>query len=73
MEVPPYDTHTAETDSIGWEVSGTFRLTRSPVCDSGSYHYELTGPDGQVIDSGMGNSLSDALLALAVGTEGKDV
>jgi hypothetical protein len=36
-------------------------------------HYELTNAQGEVIDGGIRGSLSDALLEMAICTEGKDI
>jgi hypothetical protein len=65
------DRTTVEKDTLGLDVADAFKLTRSSL--GKVYHYELTGPDGQVIDSGVGNSLSDALFNLAVGIEDRDI
>ena len=59
------------TNSIGLTVAQTFTLTRSELSDD-QYHYELVDPDGNVVDSGVGNSLSDAPFGLAVGAKARE-
>ena len=38
----------------------------------GPYHYDLSDPDANVLVTGVGSELTDALLGLAIGMEAKD-
>jgi hypothetical protein len=58
----------AEVDSMGLEVTETFKVTEAGLDELG--HYEVTNAHGGVIDGGIRGSLSDAFLELTVGTEG---
>ena len=62
----------APTDSIGLTVEQTYKLTKSPLAGD-QYHYELTRQDGTVLDSGVGNKLTDVLFGLALGAEAREL
>ena len=62
----------APTDSLGLPIAKTYKITASELDVPGPYHYELTDPDGSVLDSGVGNKLTDVLLGLAVGMEARE-
>ena len=64
-------TRSKSVDTLGLEVTDTFTVTRTPLGETA--HYEMTNEQGQVIHDGVGDSLSHALLDIAVETEGKDI
>ena len=64
-------TRSAEVDSMGLEVTETFKVTEAGLDELD--HYEVTNAQGGVIDGGIRGSLSDAFLELTIGTEGKDI
>jgi len=68
-EAPPDagSTRSAEVDSTGLEVTETFKVTEAGLDELN--HYELTNAQGEVIDSGIRGSLSDAFLEMTIGTE----
>jgi hypothetical protein len=58
-------------DSLGLPIAHTYTITASPPDEPDQYHYELLDPDGKVLVSGPGNELTDVLLGMAIGLEGK--
>jgi hypothetical protein len=58
-------------DSLGLPIAHTYTITASPLDEPGQYHYELRDPDGEVLVSGPGNELTDVLLGMAIGLEGR--
>ena len=62
-------TRSAEVDSMGLEVTETFKVTEAGLDELN--HYELTNAQGEVIDSGIRGSLSDAFLEMVIGAEGR--
>jgi hypothetical protein len=61
----------SSVDSLGLTVDQTYKITASPVDESGTYPYEFRDFAGSVLASDIGNELTDALLGLAVELEGK--
>lgn len=55
-----------ETSTLGLEVTNSYKITASALDDDGSYHYELTDSEGNLLASGVGDSLTDALLGMAI-------
>ena len=50
------------TDSLGLPITKTYKITASELDGPAPYYYELSDPDGNVLVSGVGNDLTDALL-----------
>ena len=69
-EAPPDagSTRSAEVDSMGLEVTETFKVTEAGLDD-----YELTNAQGEVIDGGMRGSPLDDFLEMAISIEDKDI
>ena len=72
-EAPPDagSTRSAEVDSMGLEVTETFKVTEAGLDEL--THYELTNAQGEVIDGGMRGSPLDDFLEMAIGIEDKDM
>jgi hypothetical protein len=60
------------TDSLGLPITKTYKITASELGGQTPYHYELGDPDGNVLVSGVGNELTDALLGFAIGIEANE-
>jgi hypothetical protein len=62
----------APADSLGLPITNIYKITASALDGPGPYHYELSDTDGNVLVSGVGNELTNALLGLAIAMEAKE-